>query len=189
MPAPRLSRMLVLDATLALASERGLASVTMRAVAGQLGVTPMALYRHVGDKQGLLDALVERLLLEIPLPDPGLAWPEQLHGLTQSLRAAARRHPDLFVLLFQRPATAGAALGPRNAIYRTLRQAGVPEDRLRQAERLLSTFMLGFAASEAGGRLRGVDTDADLAVAEALIGRFILECAASQPIAAAEPGR
>jgi AcrR family transcriptional regulator len=175
--AARLNRMRVLDATLALASERGLAAVTMRAVAEQLGVTPMALYRHVGDKQGLLDALVERLLLEIPAPDPAQDWREQLHGMAQSLRDTAKRHPELFILLFQRPATTRAATGPRNAIYQALRAAGVPEEKLKQTERLLSTFMLGFAASEAGGRFRGVDTDTDMAALEDLIASYITSCA------------
>jgi len=49
----------VLDAALALADESGLGAVTMHAVATRLGVTPMALYRHVGDKAALLDGLVE----------------------------------------------------------------------------------------------------------------------------------
>ena len=48
----------------------GLDAVTMHAVARQLRVTPMALYRHVDDKNALLDGLVEVLLGECPLP-PG----------------------------------------------------------------------------------------------------------------------
>jgi AcrR family transcriptional regulator len=171
--ADRLSRSTVLDATLALATEEGLPAVTMRAVARRLGVTPMALYRHVGDKQGLLDGLVERLLQEIPLPGTGLDWRQQLHDLGESIRAAARRHPDLFVLLFQRRAVTERAVAPRRAVYRALHDAGLPEEAIPLAERLLSTFMLGFAASEAGGRLAGVDADADMAAAERLIAELI----------------
>ncbi len=58
----KLTRSEILEATLDIADKSGLDGVTMRAVADRLGVTPMALYRHVGDKQGLLDGLVERLL-------------------------------------------------------------------------------------------------------------------------------
>jgi AcrR family transcriptional regulator len=147
-----LSREEILDATLALAEEQSLDAVSMREVARRLGVTPMALYHHVGDKQGLLDALVERLLAELPIPDPQLPWKERLRALATSLRATARRHPDAFLMLFQRPASTPDALERRDAVCAALRDAGVPEAIVPRAERLLSTFVLGFAASEAGGR-------------------------------------
>src|SRR3954471_1818236 len=96
-----INREAVLDATLALAEERGLDAVSMREVARRLEVTPMALYRHVGDKQGLLDGLVERLLDELELPDPALPWDERLRLLAARLRATARRHPDAFLELLR----------------------------------------------------------------------------------------
>jgi AcrR family transcriptional regulator len=161
-----IDRARILDATLALAEEEGLDAVTMRSVAGRLGVTPMALYRYVGDKQGLLDGLVERLLDELPAPDPALEWPDRLRAMSRGLREAARRHPEVFLMLFRRPAATPQARRTRGGLYDALRDAGVPEDALPRAERLLSTFYLGFAASEAAGRFGGHDTatlDADLA--------------------------
>lgn len=151
MTAP-LSRPQILDATLALAETDGLAAVSMRGVAARLGVTPMALYRHVGDKQGLLDGLVERLLDELPDPDPALPWRERLSTLAEGTRAVACRYPDAFALLLRRPAATPAALRRREAVHAALRDAGVEEALIPRLERLLSTFMLGFAASEAGGR-------------------------------------
>jgi AcrR family transcriptional regulator len=144
----------------------------MRAVADRLGVTPMALYRHVGTKQDLLDGLVERLLEELPVPDPDLPWPERLRVLGSGLRATARRHPDAFPMLLRRPATTQASLRARETVYAVLREAGVPEGLVPRAERLMSTFMLGFAASEAGGRFANhttADLDADLAWLEGLV--------------------
>ena len=69
--APQISRDAVLAAALKLADEHGLEAVTMHAVARSLRVTPMALYRHVDDKNALLDGLVEVLLTEYPLPPRG----------------------------------------------------------------------------------------------------------------------
>jgi AcrR family transcriptional regulator len=161
-----LSRELVLDATLELAEERGLEGVGMRAVARRLGVTPMALYRHIDDKQALLDGLVERLLEELELPSADLPWKQRLLGLAGALRATARRHPDAFLMLLRRPAATPAALRRRDAVYTALRDAGVPDPLVPRAERLLNTFILGFAASEGGGRFSGVrrdELDADLA--------------------------
>jgi AcrR family transcriptional regulator len=163
-----LTRSDVLDATFALVSEEGLAAVSMRAVASRLGVTPMALYRHIGDKQGLLDGVVERLLLEIPLPSPELPWRDRLHALAAGIRALAHRHPDVFPLLFQRPATTPAALGARDAAYAALREAGVAEGTIPRLERALSTLVLGFAASEAGGRF-GAEAVADYDWIETLV--------------------
>src|SRR5690606_21008169 len=76
----QISRPAVLAAALAVADERGLDALTMQAVAARLGVTAMALYRHVRDKDDLLDGLVEALLTEFPPPDPGLPWRERLAG-------------------------------------------------------------------------------------------------------------
>jgi AcrR family transcriptional regulator len=126
----------------------------MRAVARRLGVTPMALYRHVGDKQALLDGLVEMLLVELPLPDPEAGWRAQLGQMAAALRDTARRHPSVFPLLLTRPAATPGALRARAAVDDALREAGVPESEVRRAERMITTFVIGFAASESGGRFR-----------------------------------
>jgi AcrR family transcriptional regulator len=64
--SPTAQREEILDAALALADERRLEAVSTRAVAEQVGVTPMALYPHVGGNTGLLDAMVGRLLADVP---------------------------------------------------------------------------------------------------------------------------
>lgn len=182
----RITREQVLDATMRLATEKGLQAVTMRAVAANLDVNPMTLYRHVGDKQGLLDGLVERLMMELDTPRSGQSWQERLHCLAQGMRDTARRHPDLFLLLFQRSAQTEGATGPRRTVYAALRDAGLPEHKIPRAERLLSTFMLGFAASEAGGRFQNTDLDADLAYAERIITRMVVEESSDHAVAGAD---
>jgi AcrR family transcriptional regulator len=162
MPRPaRIDRASVLDATLALADEEGLAAVSMRAVAARLGVTPMALYRHVGDKSQLLDGLVEQLLLELPLPENTLPWQARLDALAAAMRATARKHPRVFPLLLQRPATTPGALRAREAVNGALCDAGIDESTIPRVERLLSTFVLGFATSEATGRFTATPAQLD----------------------------
>lgn len=148
----QIDRAAVLAASLQLADEQGLVAVTMQAVADRLGVTPMALYRHVANKADLLDGVVESILLEVPLPNPKDAWPDRLAALARGTRTAALRHPDVFPLLLQRAAATPGARRTRDVIYEALREAGLPEEDVVQLERLLSTAILGFAASEAGGR-------------------------------------
>jgi AcrR family transcriptional regulator len=157
----QIDRATVLRETLALADEQGLAAVSMRAVAARVGVTPMALYRHVGDKSQLLDGLVEQLLAELPLPEPGLPWRDRLGTLSAAVRATARRHPGVFPLLLQRPAATPGALRVRESLYGALREAGVPDAEVPQVERLVSTMVLGFAASEAGGRFTATPEQLD----------------------------
>ena len=176
----QISRTDVLAAALELADEAGLESVTMHAVGRRLAVTPMALYRHVGGKDALLDGLVETLLTEVteraataPAPRepraPGEArrpWDTRLVTLAYATRDTARRHPAAFPLLLSRPAVTAAARAARDAVYLGLREAGLPAESVPRAERLVSTAILGFAASEAAGRFAGHDQaviDADFA--------------------------
>ncbi len=147
-----ISRDAILGATLTLADERGLDAVSMRAVAARLGVTPMALYHHVRDKDDLLDGLVERLVTELELPDASLAPEERLRELANGMRTVAARHPDTFLMFLRRPVATPEALALRESVYDALRDAGTPDELVPRIERLLSTFVIGFAASEAGGR-------------------------------------
>jgi AcrR family transcriptional regulator len=182
---PQISRPAIVEASLAIADERGLAGLTMHAVAQRLGVTPMALYRHVDDKADLLDSVVEALLTELPLPRAELPWEQRLRGLGQAVRMLARRHPAIFPLLLQRPANTPESRRVRDSVVAALEEAGLDPEAARRAERLVSTVILGFAASEAGGRFRGHSRkvlDDDFACLEQLIGHALQNVAASQPL-------
>jgi len=172
----RIDRGQVLAEALAVADEHGLDAVTMAGVAERLGVTPMALYRHVANKADLLDGVVELLLTEFPLPPSELPWPERLSALAANIRTTARRHPSVFPLLLQLPATTVEARRTREAVYGALSEAGVPEDRSGQVERLVSTAILGFAVSEVAGRFRRHSRrqlDEDFDVLRTLLAAFI----------------
>jgi AcrR family transcriptional regulator len=164
---PQIDRAVVLDAALQLADESGLEAVTMHAVAQRLGVTPMALYRHVDGKQALLDGLVERLLTGHPLAPADAPWSGRLTAMAEAIRSTARQHPAVFPLLLTRPAVTPTARSVRDYVQAALREAGLAADDAARAERLISTTVLGFAASEAAGRFRHHDQaviDEDFAV-------------------------
>ena len=143
----------MLDAAVAIADEQGLDAVSMRALAERVGVTPMALYRHVEDKAALLDGIVGRLLAALlPSAAEDRPWDERLSALAHACRALTGRHPWAAQLLFSRPAVTPDAVRAIDIIYTALIEAGVPERDVPRLERLISTFVLGFAASEASGR-------------------------------------
>jgi AcrR family transcriptional regulator len=177
----QIDRAAILGAAVQIGDAAGLEAVTMHAVARRLQVTPMALYRHVDSKAALLDGVAEALLTEFPRPARELPWDGQLTALADGIRATARRHPGLFPLLLSRPAATPAALDARDAVYAALRAAGVPEPQLARTERLLSTAVLGFAASEAAGRFRRHDQaeiDADFAELLRWLGQLLPPAAA-----------
>jgi AcrR family transcriptional regulator len=150
----------ILDAALAIADAEGLDAVTMRAVAAKVGVSPMALYPHVGGKAELLDGLVGRLLEELTArAAAGAGSPERagldragLRALAYGVRALARAHPSAFGLLLARPSVTPEAARSVDVVYQALLDAGVPPAHVPRLERLISTFVIGFALSEVSGR-------------------------------------
>jgi AcrR family transcriptional regulator len=142
----------ILDAALDVAVDRGLGGVSMRAVAQHLGLTPMALYGYFRGKDDLLDALLGRLLAEVPSVPAGLGWREVLEHLAEGMRAVAARYPAVLPLLWARPAVTPEAVRLVDVIYSALLDAGVPPGEVARRERMLSTFVIGFAVSEANGR-------------------------------------
>ena len=146
-------RQAILDAALALADEKGLSAVSMRAVAERAGMTAMALYPYVGSKAALLDGMLGRLLSTMKLPDAGAQdWRQRLRDLAHAARALVHDHPWAAALLFSRPAVAPDAVSTVDSVYTGLLEAGVPESEVPRLERMLSTVVLGYAASETGGR-------------------------------------
>lgn len=167
-----------------MADEHGIEAVTMAGVAERLGVTPMALYRHVANKADLLDGVVELLLTEFPPPSSERPWQERLTALAANIRTTAHRHPTVFPLLLQRPATTDEARQTREAVYVALVDAGVPKDRTAQVERLASTAILGFVISEVAGRFRNHSRrqlDADFEALQTLLAAYIDSHSAGQP--------
>jgi AcrR family transcriptional regulator len=127
---PRLSRDAILDRALALADAEGIEAVSLRRLARELGVTPMALYWHFDDKRALLNALGDRLLAGLDLTvDPRIPWQRQLRTLVVSLTAVLRAHPSAAVLIGQLPDIASEnALRTIEVALDILRRAGFPAE-------------------------------------------------------------
>lgn len=96
----RLSRATVAEHALRLADAEGLDSVTIRRLAQELGVSPMALYWHFKNKDELLLGIADQVLAEVrPTRDPADPWLRQLRAMAESLVAIMRAHPSLPALL------------------------------------------------------------------------------------------
>lgn len=110
-PRAGLTRDRVVREAMAVIDEGGEPALTMRSLAERLGVRPMALYRHVRNRDDLLDAVADRLLGDLRA-DPDLAdarardWRDFLERLGHGVRAAAQSHPRVFPLVAGRPTAA-----------------------------------------------------------------------------------
>src|SRR5687767_6182992 len=91
-PRRRLSRERVLRAAIAHADAGGLEALTMRQLAEMLKVAPMALYRHIANKDDLIDAMIDVVFSEIGLPSGGADWKTAMRQRAMSLRDVLARH-------------------------------------------------------------------------------------------------
>jgi AcrR family transcriptional regulator len=147
----RLSKRSVIDRALQLADADGLDALTIRRLAQELGVTPMALYWHFRSKDELLEGLVERIWGEIDVNvDTSAPWPSQLQGILESLVGVLRAHPAAPQLLAAHEKQNEAALRASEVTLEILRGAGFdPEHASEIARNALWTGIM-LVMSEAG---------------------------------------
>jgi TetR/AcrR family transcriptional regulator, tetracycline repressor protein len=148
-PRNTLSRLVIVEAALALIDSAGLEAVTMPNVARHLGVGTMSLYRHVGDKADLIDAVAERVMGQIGVPD-GAAddWEGRVVGYLRALRQTATAHPALGRILADHGLTVGPVFDQLETVHGILVRAGfAPGDAVR-AFYSLFTYVFGFVVWE-----------------------------------------
>src|SRR5215213_3110400 len=107
---PRLSRERVLQAAVRLADSGGLEALTMRRLGEDLGVEAMSLYKHVTNKDDLVDGMVDLVFAEIELPPSGAEWRTAMRERAVSVRSALIRHPWATALMQSRTAPGPATL-------------------------------------------------------------------------------
>jgi AcrR family transcriptional regulator len=144
----RLTRERVLDAAMALADEAGIESLTMRRLGEELGVGPMALYRHVANKDDLVDAMVDVVFGEIGLPPIDLDWKGAMRDRALAVRDALARHRWAIGLLESRTNPGPANLQHHDAVIGSLRAGGFDIAMAAQAYSVLDSYIYGFAATQ-----------------------------------------
>lgn len=168
-PRPRLNRDRVVQAAVALADTGGFDALTMRKLAEQLGVVPMALYKHVADKDELFDAMIDLVFAEVSVPE-GSGWRTAMRERAAGMREALRRHPWA-VGRMETGSPGPANLRHHNAVMACLRrEAGLGLAAAVHAYSVLDSYIYGFALQEkamvgelpAGARRRVVDRNESL---------------------------
>jgi len=144
-----LSTDVVVDAALQLADADGPDAVSLRRLAGKFGVTPMALYRHVRDKDHLLDLMAGRLLDELDVgTEKESTWQEELRRLGMSFLALVAAHPAAPFLL-SRPFESPGSRRVSVALVGILDRAGFdPRDAVHLLQ-VMTGMLLGPAVHRA----------------------------------------
>ena len=143
----RLSRTRVLAAAVALADETGLDGFGMRRLAQALGVVPMALYKHVANKDELLAGMIDAVFAEIEAPAAGADWRPAMRRRAVSTREALKRHGWALGLMETSP-PGPANLRVHDAVMGCLRGAGFSFATAIHAFSLLDAYIYGFALQE-----------------------------------------
>jgi AcrR family transcriptional regulator len=144
----RLSRERVLRAAVAHADAGGLEGLTMRQLAEILGVAPMALYRHVANKDDLIDAMVDVVFSEIGVPPGGGDWKSAMRRRAIAVRDALSRHRWAVGLMESRRRPGPANLRHHDAVIGRLRAAGFSIEMTAHAYSLLDSYIYGFALTK-----------------------------------------
>ncbi|WP_084125933.1 TetR/AcrR family transcriptional regulator [Demequina sp. NBRC 110054] len=130
---PVLTRERIVDAAISLVDRDGLASLSMRGVARDLGVGPMTLYYHVPDKAALEDLIFDAVMGEVDLSgdDPELDLEERAVRMGRALRSALLRHPHAVPLTLNRSARTPGQLRPVDDMLSLLYRMGLaPTDAI-----------------------------------------------------------
>ncbi len=169
-PRGRLSRERVLRAAIAHADAGGLEALTMRNLAEELEVAPMALYRHVANKDDLIDAMIDVVFSEISLPLGGADWRTAMRQRAISVREALSRHRWAIGLMESRRSPGPANLRHHDAVIGKLRAAGFDIAMAAHAYSLLDSYIYGFALTKLN---LPFDTSAEVAdVAQSMLEPF-----------------
>ncbi len=151
-PRPPLSRERILQSALELADRDGLEALSMRRLGRALGVEAMSLYKHVADKEDILDGITDLVMAEVDPPSPDEAWKAALRRTAIAVHGALLRHPWAGPVFESRLTPGPARLRYLDAVLGTLRGAGFDLAMTAQAFMAFDAHIYGFTMQESSWR-------------------------------------
>jgi AcrR family transcriptional regulator len=146
--APRrapLNRDRVLRAAVARADKAGIESLSMRRLAEELGVVPMALYKHVANKEELLDGMIDVVVGEIDPPVAGAGWKSAVRQRILSARRALLRHPWASQVMESKQNPTPQVLAYMDAMIGLFRAGGFSVNLTHHVMHTIGSRVLGFS--------------------------------------------
>jgi TetR/AcrR family transcriptional regulator, tetracycline repressor protein len=136
-----------------LVERKGVELLTMRGLADQLGVAPNSIYSHFSDKGALIDAVLDDLLAEIPVPDAPGPWQDGIVALMSASREMLLRHAPLLPHLFAGPMRGPEVSRLAEAALAMLERGGIRGPDAVAGLRAILTYTFGSVALDAPRRL------------------------------------
>lgn len=185
---PRLDRRGVIADAIVLADAEGIQAVSMRALAARLGVVPMALYKHVADKDDLIGGMVDQLIEDYPEPPDGSGWKTRVRARVLAARSAVVVHPWLGAAIDTTTRRTETVLGHMNAIAGDFIADGVSADLAHFALHALGNRIWGYSSEAFEDNDAPTPADADQpAIMQYMMERFPFVVAIAMDTAARNP--
>ncbi|MDT5138452.1 MAG: TetR/AcrR family transcriptional regulator, tetracycline repressor protein [Mycobacterium sp.] len=135
----------IVAAAVEIMREGGLNAISMRAVATRLGVTPPPVYSRIGNKDSLIDAVADHLLVDLaPDLERGERWPDYARRWARQMRQRLSEADSRLFLQVKRPAYLEAS----RPLLKSMRRDGMGKDAAVRACRLLTWATVGFVAMD-----------------------------------------
>ena len=125
----------------------GPTALSMRRLAAELGVSTMSTYHHVESKEGLIEAIAERMVAEVASPDPNAHWTEVLMSTARDFHTQTRAHPNVFAALMG-PTRPAALMAKSGEVIAHLEQCGFTSSEALLVFRSVIRFLIGTAVHE-----------------------------------------
>jgi AcrR family transcriptional regulator len=143
-PRTPLSRDRVLDAALKLADREGVEGLSMRRLAAELGVVPMALYKHVANKDELLDGMIDVVVAEIDPPRTDTDWKTAVRERILSARRALLRHPWASRVMESRTSPTPTVMAYMDSMIAMFTAGGFSIDLTHHVMHAMGSRLMGF---------------------------------------------
>ena len=143
-PRETVTRDRILETAVEIADRDGIESLSMRRIAQRLGVVPMALYKHVANKEEILDGIVDVVVEEVETPPPDADWKAAVRERILSARRALLRHPWAARLITSRTDPGPAMLDYMDWMVGLFVAGGFSIDLTHHAMHAMGSRLLGF---------------------------------------------
>ena len=173
-----LTRDTVVAAALDLIDREGLDALTMRKLATDLDVEAASLYTHVRNKDELVDAVLDHVLDQVPLPDLDQPWRDALVDGYRGYRTALLAHPAMVALITQRGRMSMAQLRLVERSIELLQRGGLSIERAVAMHVTLVAHTIGFVVQEVG---RSPDLPAEVLASSETLQRTMRALFATTP--------
>ena len=140
-----LSRERILRTAVALADRDGVGSLSMRRLAQELGVVPMALYKHLANKEEMLDGMLDEVVGEIDPPTTDTNWKTAVRERILSARRALLRHPWASRVMESRTEPTPIVMAYMDSMIGMFRAGGFSIDLTHHSMHTMGSRLMGFS--------------------------------------------